>query len=182
MSFSLSQEAEKFLLATARAAIAKVLGEDSTPPETMPEDLQFSSGCFVTLNLHDALRGCIGTFRNDIAIVETVKEMAVQAALHDPRFFPLTKDELPLCHIEISILSPMIPATPEDIQVGRDGIYIQSNGRSGVLLPQVATDYGWDREEFLRHTCGKAGLPADAWSRPETKLFRFEAHIFSEED
>ena len=180
MDFDISRENRCLLLKTARASIkAKQNGESFTLPET-PDGLDFMSGCFVTIHLRGRLRGCIGNFRDDVNIVENVADMACQAAFADPRFGPVSKDELGMCNIEISVLSPMIKTKAEDITVGRDGIYIVKGFSRGVLLPQVATEHGWDTETFLSQTCVKAGLPPESWKEPETEILRFEALVFQE--
>jgi AmmeMemoRadiSam system protein A len=105
----------------------------------------------------------------------------VSAALRDPRFPPVRPDELESLHLEISVMSPIVPVTNvEEIEVGRDGLIISRGGAAGLLLPQVASEYGWDRETFLSQTCRKAGLPADAWRAPGTRIERFSAEVFSE--
>jgi len=180
MNFEISREHRNLLLKTARESIkAKQSNETFSLPD-VPEGLDFNSGCFVTLHLRGRLRGCIGNFRNDVNIIKNISEMACQAAFSDPRFGPVSKDELGMCDIEISVLSPMIKACAEDITVGRDGIYIIQGSDRGVLLPQVATEYEWDAETFLSQTCVKAGLPTDAWKDPETEILRFEAIVFNE--
>ncbi len=137
-------------------------------------------GAFVTLHLGGQLRGCIGTFRASQPLSRVVGQMAVSAALHDPRFPPVRWDELAAVEIEISALTPLVPVSdPATIEVGRHGIYITRGHNSGVLLPQVALEWGWDREEFLEQTCRKAGLPRDAWQRGAT-IELFEAEVFSE--
>ena len=108
--------------------------------------------------------------------------MACQAAFSDPRFGPVSKDELGMVDIEISVLSPMIKTTADEIEVGRDGIYIIKGHSRGVLLPQVATEHQWDRVTFLEQTCSKAGLHTGAYKEPDTEIFRFEALIFSEDN
>lgn len=180
MNFSLSREARLLLLKTARTSIRAKLYKEELPDIDTPDELDFNSGCFVTLHLRGRLRGCIGNFRDDINIIENVSEMAVQAAFSDPRFGPVSRDELGMCEVEISVLSPMIPAKAEEITVGRDGIYIVKGYNRGVLLPQVATEHHWDRETFIEQTCVKAGLGKDAWHQPDTKIYRFEALVFSE--
>lgn len=180
MNFALSREARLMLLKTARESIRSKLYGEPFSVDNVPDELNFSSGCFVTLTLRGRLRGCIGNFRDDINIVDNIAEMAVQAAFSDPRFGPVSKDELGMCEMEISVLSPMIPATAEEITVGRDGIYIMKGYSRGVLLPQVATDHHWDRETFIEQTCAKAGLPLEAWREPDTRIYRFEALVFSE--
>ncbi|HCW92598.1 MAG TPA: AmmeMemoRadiSam system protein A [Flexistipes sinusarabici] len=185
MGFKLSENACKFLVRTARKAIGSKFDENKliTNKQDIPEELDFNSGCFVTLHKNGKLRGCIGNFREDKNIVENVAEMAVQSPFNDMRFPPLTKDELSHVEIEISVLSPMVPVNSfDEIKIGRDGLYISKGIFSGVLLPQVASEYGWNVEEFLKNTCRKAGLPADAYKAADTKVYRFEAFVFSEQD
>jgi len=138
-------------------------------------------GAFVSLHKRGQLRGCIGTFVGRQPLVTTIQEMAVSASTRDPRFPPLSEAELGEVDLEISVLTPLRPIDdPQEIEVGRHGIYITRDFQSGVLLPQVATEYGWDRETFLEHTCMKAGLPRDAWRDPESKIEVFEAQVFGE--
>lgn len=179
--FNLTKNDKLFLLKVARESIESRLKNTHFKVQNIPDSLKFNSGCFVTLHLDGRLRGCIGNFREDVNIVENVAEMAISAAFNDPRFSAI-KDitELSRCEIEISILSPMIQCRPEDIVVGRDGIYIRKGFYSGVLLPQVAIEYNFDRETFLTHTCYKAGLNGDCWKQPDVKIYRFEAVVFSE--
>jgi AmmeMemoRadiSam system protein A len=137
----------------------------------------------VTLTKRGDLRGCIGYVRAVKPLRETVAEMAVQAALHDPRFPPVSASELSGIDIEISVLSPLEEVTDvSQIEVGKHGLVIQEGARSGLLLPQVATEYGWDRETFLDHTCLKAGLPAGSWKRKGVVLLKFTAEVFGEKD
>jgi len=108
--------------------------------------------------------------------------MAIASGWEDPRFPPLDASELDEIEIEISVLSPLRPARPEEIEVGKHGVYITKGFYRGVLLPQVAVEYGWDRETFLAQTCLKAGLHPDAWKEPDTKIEIFSAEVFSEKD
>lgn len=153
------------LLALARQSIAHYLSHQAyLRPAVDAPALCEPRGAFVTLKKHGMLRGCIGALHARLPLWETVVEMAVAAAFEDPRFISLTANELPQIDIEISVLSPMtVVKDSSTIEVGVHGLYVQKGGRSGLLLPQVATEYGWDRETFLRHTCQKAGLPEDAW-------------------
>ncbi|MCX8043660.1 MAG: AmmeMemoRadiSam system protein A [Desulfobacterota bacterium] len=174
-------EQEKRLLhdIARKAIMASVHGDK--PPELpeVPESLKQKAGAFVSLHRRGALRGCIGTLYPDKPLYRTVQEMAQAAALHDPRFDPLDPDELNDLDIEISVLTPLQPVTSiEEIEVGKHGLMIVRGHYSGLLLPQVATQYGWDRIAFLQHTCLKAGLPPDAWQDPESKLFIFSADVF----
>jgi AmmeMemoRadiSam system protein A len=139
------------------------------------------SGAFVTLTERDELRGCIGYPESEEPLARVVAQCAAAAAVSDPRFPPVEPDEVGHLHLEISVLGPITAITdPGDVVVGRDGLIVQHGFRRGLLLPQVATDWGWDRETFLSQTCLKAGLPPDAW-RHGAQLFRFEAEVFGED-
>lgn len=180
----LSQEQRTTLLNIARKSIEAVL--DGRRPEldlsSLDADLKRPSGAFVTLNERTGeLRGCIGSIEPVAPLAQAVSSSAVNAAFRDPRFDPVQKEELPSLHIEISVMSPIVPVTDvSEIEVGRDGLIISRGGRAGLLLPQVATDYGWDRETFLRQTCVKAGLPADCWQSPGCRIEKFSAEVFGE--
>ncbi len=179
----LNEVEKKALLKAARLAIEyyldkKDVGEIKTAEERL---YQLKLGCFVTLKKSGNLRGCIGTFSSRENLFDNVKKMAIAAAFDDPRFDRLVKKELTDIHIEISVLYPLIKiASLDEILVGRDGLYIVYNYHSGVLLPQVATEYVWNKEEFLSHTCQKAGLPMDAWKKLPIEIYRFEAEFFGE--
>lgn len=170
------------LLELARAAVvARVTGRAA--PATGGEDLPVQrAGAFVSLHRGGELRGCIGHIEADRPLPDVVARVAASAATEDPRFPPLTPAELPLVDIEISVLGPLEridPTNPAQIEIGRHGLVIDQGGRRGLLLPQVATEWGWDRETFLEHLCLKAGLPRDAW-RAGAAVYRFEAEVFSE--
>lgn len=141
------------------------------------------SGAFVSLHTLDGdLRGCIGSIHPVAPLCHAVSSNAINAAFRDPRFYPLKREELAAIHIEISVMSPIEAVTdPDAIEVGRDGLIISRGGRAGLLLPQVATEYGWDRETFLAQTCAKAGLPRDSWRHSETRIERFSAEVFGEQ-
>ena len=146
-------------------------------------DLTRPSGAFVSLHTKGGdLRGCIGSIHPVAPLCQAVSSNAVNAAFRDPRFVPVTREELADLHIEISVMSP-IEAVAEvgTIEVGRDGLIISRGGRAGLLLPQVATEYGWDVEKFLAQTCVKAGLPPDSWRHPGCRIERFSAEVFSEQ-
>ena len=178
----LSEEQKKFLLNLARETIKAEL-EKSKLSITCPDDpiYQRKTGGFVTLHKAGKLRGCIGYVIAYKTMFETIKEMAKAAAFKDPRFPPLQKSELESIEIEISILSELIPVqSVDEIKIGRDGLLIQNNFTSGLLLPQVATEWKWDRKTFLEQTCNKAGLNRNCWQQPDTEIFRFFAEIFSE--
>lgn len=142
---------------------------------------------FVTLRLRPDLpgeggdlRGCIGQVEADLPLYLAIQDAAIKAATVDPRFYPVRPDELEFLIIEISVLSPMEPVDrPEDIQLGRDGLYIVGQHRRGLLLPEVPGMYGWTVKEFVRHVCRKAGLPDDAWPGP-ARLYRFTTESFEE--
>jgi len=150
---------------------------------TMPENLREKHGCFVTLKKEEQLRGCIGRIVGDMPLYKTIVEYAVHAAIDDPRFRAVTADELRSLDIEVSVMTPLERVTSvNDIQVGRDGLLIKMGFNQGLLLPQVATEYGWDRDTFLAHTCRKAGLPMDAHKSPQAEVYRFSAQVFGEKE
>jgi AmmeMemoRadiSam system protein A len=169
------------LLGIARAAVsARVEGRSFVPA---PEGgaLERPSGAFVTLTEDGELRGCIGYPESEEPLARVVAHCAAAAAVSDPRFPPVEQNDVPKLQFEISVLGPITPVSdPQDIVVGRDGLIVQQGVRRGLLLPQVATEWGWDRETFLAQTCMKAGLRHDAW-RTGAQIFRFEAEVFGEE-
>ncbi len=168
------------LLRFARETIVAHLTE-STPPRGVPlADPLSHSGAFVTLHVRHELRGCIGFPGADSPLDDVIGRCAIAAATEDPRFPPMTAEELPDLELEISVLTPIRPvADLSEIQVGRDGLVAQDGYRRGLLLPQVATEHHWDRDTFLSHTCLKAGLRPDAW-RTGARISRFQAEVFSE--
>ncbi len=140
-------------------------------------------GAFVTIRIHHELRGCIGYIESQSPLGEVVAEVAEKAALEDPRFPPLSREELEGAQLEISVLSPLRPvARVEEIEVGKHGLLIEYGHRRGLLLPQVPGEFGWDREEFLENTARKAGLPADTWKDPAATIYAFTAEILQEEE
>jgi AmmeMemoRadiSam system protein A len=170
------------LLCRARTAIAAVIGADekSPPPSAVSAVRVEHSGAFVTLRVGKDLRGCIGYPESDLPLTEVVERCAVSAATSDPRFPAVSVPEWPDVEIEISVLGPIEPVTDmSEIEIGRHGLIAELGRRRGLLLPQVATEWGWDRVEFVAHTCAKAGLPKDAW-RQGAKLYKFEADVFGE--
>jgi uncharacterized protein len=174
---------KRALLALARAAIARRVGRDVAPPSAAELGPERLAGAFVSLHKRGRLRGCIGTFSADEPVTLVIEEMAVAAAIRDPRFPALEASELDELELEISVLSPRREVTDVDqIEVGRHGLVVSRGASRGVLLPQVATEHGWDREAFLAHTCEKAGLLPDAWTRPGTCIEVFTAEVFSEHD
>ena len=180
VDLGLSADEKAFLHRIARESIeARLLSKKAPSFDNLPTSLKENRGAFVTLNKHGQLRGCIGRLAADRPLGEVVGEMAQAAAFQDPRFRPLTADELKDLEIEISVLTPFKRiASTDEIQVGKHGILMRNGGSSGLLLPQVATDYGWDRATFLEHTCQKAGLPRDAWKDKNTEIYIFSADVF----
>lgn len=181
----LSEATRRQLLDLARATLeAQFRGE--APPRLASdrsEPFGESRALFVTLRRDGRLRGCIGTLAPEGDLARTVPKFALRAAFEDPRFPPLASHELPACAIEISVLTPpRLVENVEDIVVGRDGLILELGGRRGLLLPQVATEWGFDRETFLSELSQKAGLPPDAWREAEARLFSFQAEVFSEEE
>jgi AmmeMemoRadiSam system protein A len=136
-------------------------------------------GAFVTLKRHGRLRGCIGRMAHDGPLPQLVSAVAYEAAFQDPRFSPLTLEELEGLEVEVSVLTPVRPASAEDIEVGRHGVLLKKHGRTAVFLPKVATEQGWSRGELLDHLCRKGGLPPEAWTS-DASLFTFEAEVFKD--
>ena len=153
------------------------LGDKLTPL------LKEKCGAFVTLHKKGNLRGCIGYIEGFKPLAETIQEMAISAGFQDPRFPPVQLEEVDALDIEISVLTPLkLIKDVKEIEVGKHGIYIKSGFYSGLLLPQVATEYNWDRETFLSQTCRKAGLGVDAWKKKDAEIYIFSADIFGEKD
>jgi len=176
---SYSPEERAVLLRVAHDAVeAELAGRklDLTPPSERLAELR---GAFTTLHLDKRLRGCVGYIYPVKPLYRTVAETALAAAFHDTRFLPVSEEEAPRLEIEISVLSPVVPIAPEDIEVGRHGLVVTLGSRRGLLLPQVAVEYGWDARTFLEETCHKAGLPPDAWERGAT-IEAFTAEVFGE--
>jgi uncharacterized protein, PH0010 family len=150
---------------------------------SLPESILAPSGAFVTLRIGGDLRGCIGSIYAAAPLYRSVAENAYNAAFRDPRFRPLTRQEYPLVSLEISVMHPVEPVTDlESIVVGRDGLIVRKGHFGGLLLPQVATEYGWDRDTFLSQTCAKAGLPRDEWRKGDCSIEKFSAEVFSEDE
>ncbi len=175
-------EEKQILLTVAHEAVNAAVRNQPLPK------LQYTSpvfkekrGAFVTLRNNDKLRGCIGFVLALRPLLETVVEMAQAAALSDPRFTPIAPEELPDLNIEISVLSPLQTIQDiSEIQVGVHGIYVKKGVFNGILLPQVAVEYGWDRTTFLQQTCFKAGLPLNAWQDDDAEIKIFSAQVFSD--
>ena len=177
--FALSEDERRELREIAwRAIEGKVTTGEAPPVGAASERLATKRGVFVTIKKHGQLRGCIGYIEPVEALAKAVSTMAVAAATGDPRFPPVSERELPELSYEITVLTPLRRIDdPEEIQVGTHGLYIKMGGHAGLLLPQVAVEYGWDREEFLEHTCEKAGLPRDAW-REGAEIYVYSGEIF----
>jgi len=181
----LGREQQIKLLRLARNTISESLGAGAVMDGLTFDDPVYSEKCgaFVTLHIRGRLRGCIGYIVGVKGIPETIQEMAKASAFKDPRFSPLRKDEFGGIDIEISVLSPIEPvADVSDIVVGRDGLIISRGFHSGLLLPQVPVEQGWDRDTFLEHTCYKAGLPGNAWKMKDVKIQKFSAQVFGEKE
>jgi hypothetical protein len=180
--FDLTDEEKTYLKDLVRLSIASGLkGEraETEIPEPPTAHLRETLGAFVTLTKSRELRGCIGNVQGRGQLYKTVWEMARAAAFDDPRFSPLSVEEFEGIKFEISILSAIeVCPDPKLIEVGRHGLIIRKGMYSGLLLPQVAVEWGWNREQFLEHTCNKAGLHPDAWKEPDTLIFWFEAVVF----
>jgi uncharacterized protein, PH0010 family len=190
MDFTIDPEERNILLAQARETVKAAL-EGRKPvygesPSNADSALNKPCGAFVTLHKINGaerdLRGCIGRMTVNQPLVETIRQMAKSAAFDDPRFPPLRREELEKCHIEISALSPMTPcANPRQVKVGVHGLYLSRGGRSGVLLPQVPVEQGWNLDKYLDYICVKAGLPPGSYEAPDAQLLTFTAIVFGEE-
>jgi AmmeMemoRadiSam system protein A len=190
--YYLTRDEEQRLLRIARDALERwVLDGTQLDLQDYPltPTLREKHGAFVTLRLHDQLRGCIGHTVNREPLAFSVRDNAINAATRDPRFPPLAAEEALEVQIEVSALTPGdTPDTPfkrvrdlGEITIGRDGLYIERlDQRGGLLLPQVASEQGWDVDQFLTAVCVKAGYPDGAWAEKDTLLYRFSAQVFAE--
>lgn len=179
----MNDQQKQTLLKVARDTVEAVVNRWPAPKsESDDPDLNAPCGCFVTLKNRGRLRGCIGQFISDGPLVELIAEMAKASATGDPRFLadPITARELDQLDVEISVLSPLKRTDdPLSLRLGVDGIYIKKGRASGCFLPQVASEAGWSKEEFLSCCCAhKAGLAPDAWRDPETEVYLFTANVF----
>lgn len=181
-SMKLTSEEEKTLLGIARQTIENVV-KGSNPPDFEINDpvLNKKCGAFVTIHSKGSLRGCIGNIVAQTPLWKTVKKMAAEASMHDPRFPSVSMAELKDIDIEISVLSPFEKITDtNEIKVGEHGIFIKCGHYQGLLLPQVATDYGWDNITFLEQTCQKAGLHKNCYKEKNCEIYIFSATVFGE--
>jgi AmmeMemoRadiSam system protein A len=178
----LSEADRRSLLELARRAIAEAVCLQK-PAEGISQNGVFAEkrAVFVTLDVRGRLRGCIGVVQAFEPLGESIARCAASAALHDPRFSPVSAEELRELQIEISLLSPPEPILPENIEIGKHGLLILQGSKRGLLLPQVAVEHKLGREQFLEETCRKAGLNAKAWQERETQILGFTSEVFSEE-
>jgi AmmeMemoRadiSam system protein A len=177
-------EQRRILLGIARTAIAaSLVGEPlpDAPPLPWPALLQ-QRGVFTTLYLCGQLRGCVGYALPIRPLFRAIAETARAAAFEDSRFWPVTTEEARELKVSLSVLSPLFPVNPTEVEVGRHGLVISDGIRRGLLLPQVPIEHAWDRETFLDQTCHKAGLPLNAWRRPGIDIQAFTAEVFGDEN
>lgn len=176
-------DSQQRLMALARATLEGFVRGSEIPADDAQNPYLLSShyGAFVSLHNGEKLRGCIGSCFPTLPLYRTVIEMTEAAASRDHRVAPINTEELPAVRIDISVLSPLeVVGDPLSLQVGKHGLHISHGKHHGVLLPQVAIQYGWDMETFLRQACMKAGLPKNGWKWPETKIMAFTALIIEE--
>lgn len=180
----LTDKEKTYLLDLARRVItAKTEGNDFSADTFFSDNLKKKYGVFVTLHKHGQLRGCIGYVEGIKRLKDAVIEMSVSAAFEDPRFPQVRNNELDDINIEISVLSPLETISDIDrITIGEHGLVIKNGLNRGLLLPQVAVEYQWNKEEFLEHACQKAGLSKNSWREPTTVIQLFSAEVFSETD
>lgn len=171
----------------ARAVLEERIGGEKPPAPALSPVFDQKRGVFVTLTENGELRGCIGFPYPLLPLGGAIREAAIAAALEDPRFRPVGRGELACIRVEVTVLSVPEPMTaepaarPASVEVGRHGLIVKGYGRSGLLLPQVPVEWGWDRTEFLAHTCRKAGLPPGCWKERCVEFFTFEGQIFHED-
>ena len=179
-----SKDLKKEMLKLARDTVEMYVKEHKNPSiENVSEELKEKRGAFVTLKREGKLRGCIGYTEPYFPLAETIVRAAISASTSDTRFTPVKPGELPHIDIEISVLSPVRKTTDiSEIKIGVHGLVIKKDGRSGLLLPQVATENKWDVEEFLAHTCWKASLSTDSWKKENCEIYLFSACVFGEKE
>jgi AmmeMemoRadiSam system protein A len=171
----------KELLRIARATLREFLATGYLPPGAPHrKTLLNPHAAFVSVRVRGELRGCMGRVEADRPLYLAVEELAVAAASKDPRFEPVRIEELRDVKLEISVLSALKPAKPDEVVLGEHGVVVTRGPRRGLLLPKVAVEQGWDLPKLLSETCAKAGLPSGAWSEPDTRLEVFTAEVFSE--
>ena len=176
----LAPELRRALLAVARQSVTARVRAQQPPPVSVSRGLA-ARGAFVTLRLEGALRGCVGHLDTDCSLAETIQRVAMAAATEDPRFPPVQPEDLADVVIEVSVLGPLEPCPdPSYLEVGRHGVVVEDGARFGLLLPQVAVEWGWDAPALLSQACVKAGLAPNAW-QSDARVFRFEAEVFEED-
>jgi len=176
----ITEDDRRALLSLARRALEARVRRQPPPSASCTGTLGEARAAFVSIHRHGELRGCLGRLEWDVPLGDLVVELARDVADSDPRFEPVSPVELGDLQLEISVLSPSREVgSVEEIEVGRHGLIVEHEGHRGLLLPQVAVEHGWTREALLEHTCRKAGLAADAWTRG-ARVLVFEAHVFGE--
>jgi uncharacterized protein (TIGR00296 family) len=184
----LTQDEGELAVRSARAAIERVVASKPRTVQKLTPVFSEKRGVFVTLTKAGQLRGCIGLPYPVMPLGDALVHAAKAAALEDPRFPPVKKEELGTIHLEVTILTVPVPVEgdpmqrPKKVIVGKHGLIVRGRGSSGLLLPQVATEYGWDAETFLDHTCTKAGLSPRCWQDGRLEILTFEGQIFSEQE
>lgn len=177
----LSEADRKSILELARQAVVEAVGSRRLLEEIPKTELfERRCGVFVTLHRSGRLRGCIGVIEGKERLGESLVHCAASAALEDPRFSPMQREELADLGLEVSLLSPIQEIQPEEIEIGKHGLLVQQGVHRGLLLPQVAVEHHLEREQFLRETCYKAGLAAEAWKAPDTRIYGFTCEIVRE--
>jgi AmmeMemoRadiSam system protein A len=178
----LSDTDRNSILELARQAVTEAVCQKRLLPQ-LPQSELFNqrSGVFVTLHVKSKLRGCIGVIEPTEQLAESIARCAFSAALEDPRFNPMQPEELLDLDVEVSLLSPLEPIRPEEIEIGKHGLLIEQGIHRGLLLPQVAVAHHLDREHFLQETCYKARLSVDAWKSPRTHIYGFTCEIVQQE-
>jgi hypothetical protein len=184
----LTQEEGALAIQIARSALEHAVGKKPTPELKLTSIFSSKRGVFVTLTISGELRGCIGLPYPVMPLGEAIVHAAKAAGLEDPRFPPVSKDELAKIDLEVTILTVPVPLLcepaerPANVIVGKHGLIIRGMGMSGLLLPQVATEYGWDSTTFLDHTCSKAGLTGKCWTSKNVELMTFEGQVFPKKE
>ena len=177
------------LVKTARKVVTEYLKEEkrSELPKEIKSRFSYKSGVFVTLNKNENLRGCIGFPTPDRILHQSIVDAAIASATEDPRVPPVRVEELDEITFEVTVLTPPVEIKVKDpseyprmIKIGRDGLILKWEFGAGLLLPQVPVEYGWNEEEFLSHTCEKAGAPLNHWKQKSTKILKFEGIVFKE--
>ena len=185
-----SEQDGELAVKIARAVVEAHVRRQKPPAFEVPGRFEEKSGVFVTLTTYpsDDLRGCIGYPEPLLPLIEALRDSAVSACSRDPRFPPARAEELDKTRVEVSLLTPPQEIEPKKrtdlpgmVKVGEDGLIVQKGWAGGLLLPQVPVEWKWDAEEFLCQTCIKAMLPPDSWLQNETKIFKFQAEVFSED-